>query len=102
MDSVVGPVTQKAIKTQVGAARRLSVRPSGALEITPAGTRFIRFDDHRAMGIALALARVHHGRGGGIEKARTLTFGEPRLIHHAPAKIRPRDRDGVGMARNHW
>jgi uncharacterized spore protein YtfJ len=33
-------------------------RPSGALEITPEGTRFIKFDDHRTAGVALALGFV--------------------------------------------
>jgi hypothetical protein len=70
MDSVAGPVTQKAIKTQVGAARRRSVRPSGALEITPAGTRFIRFDDHRAMGIALALGFIMGAAVASRRRAR--------------------------------
>jgi uncharacterized spore protein YtfJ len=33
-------------------------RPCGALEITPQGTRYIAFHDHRTTGIALALGFV--------------------------------------------
>ena len=36
----------------------VSAYPSGALEIASEGTRFIKFDDHRAAGIALALGFV--------------------------------------------
>ena len=38
-----------------GGGGSVSARSSGALEITPKGTRFIPFEDRRATGIALAL-----------------------------------------------
>jgi uncharacterized spore protein YtfJ len=38
-----------------GGGGGVSARPSGALEITPEGTRFIVFDDRRSTGIVLAL-----------------------------------------------
>lgn len=38
-----------------GGGGRVSARPCGALEITPGGTRFIRFYEPRRMGAALAL-----------------------------------------------
>jgi uncharacterized spore protein YtfJ len=41
-----------------GGGGGVSARPSGALEITPEGARFIKFDDHRAAGIALTLGFV--------------------------------------------
>jgi uncharacterized spore protein YtfJ len=41
-----------------GGGGGVAARPSGALEITPDGTRFIRFQDRRATGIALALGFV--------------------------------------------
>jgi uncharacterized spore protein YtfJ len=41
-----------------GGGGRVSARPSGALEITPEGTRFISFGDNRAAGMALALGFV--------------------------------------------
>jgi uncharacterized spore protein YtfJ len=41
-----------------GGGAGVSARPSGALEITPEGTRFIVFDDRRTTGIALALGFV--------------------------------------------
>ena len=42
----------------VGGGGGVSARPSGALEITPEGTRFLNFDNHRTAGIALALGFV--------------------------------------------
>jgi uncharacterized spore protein YtfJ len=41
-----------------GGGGGVSAYPSGALKITSEGTRFIKFDDHRAAGIALALGFV--------------------------------------------
>ena len=41
-----------------GGSGGVSARPCGALEITPEGTRFTKFDDHRTAGIALALGFV--------------------------------------------
>jgi uncharacterized spore protein YtfJ len=41
-----------------GGGGGVSARPSGALEITPEGTRFIKFEDRRATGAALALGFV--------------------------------------------
>jgi uncharacterized spore protein YtfJ len=41
-----------------GGGGGVSARPSGALEITPESTRFIKFHDRRATGIALALGFV--------------------------------------------
>jgi uncharacterized spore protein YtfJ len=38
-----------------GGGGGVTARPSGALEITAEGTRFIQFNDRRATGIALAL-----------------------------------------------
>jgi len=38
-----------------GGGGRVSASPCGALEVTPEGTRFIVFDDRRAIGAALAL-----------------------------------------------
>jgi uncharacterized spore protein YtfJ len=38
-----------------GAGGHMSARPSGALEITPEGTRFIAFGDQRRIGAALAV-----------------------------------------------
>jgi uncharacterized spore protein YtfJ len=38
-----------------GGGGRVSTRPCGALEITPAGTRFISFDEPRRTGAAFAL-----------------------------------------------
>jgi uncharacterized spore protein YtfJ len=41
-----------------GGGGAVSAKPSGALEISAEGTRFITFCDHRATGIALALGFV--------------------------------------------
>jgi uncharacterized spore protein YtfJ len=41
-----------------GGGGGVSARPSGALDSTREGTRFIKFDDHRAAGIALGLGFV--------------------------------------------
>jgi uncharacterized spore protein YtfJ len=41
-----------------GGGGRVSARPSGALEVTPDGTRFIAFEDRQSMGAALALGFV--------------------------------------------
>ena len=41
-----------------GGGGRVSARPSGALEVTPEGTRFIAFEDRQSMGVALALGFV--------------------------------------------
>ena len=41
-----------------GGGGRVSAQPCGALEVTPEGTRFIAFDDRRAMGAALALGFI--------------------------------------------
>jgi uncharacterized spore protein YtfJ len=41
-----------------GGGGGVSAKPSGALEITPAGTRFIPFHDQGAMGLALGLGFV--------------------------------------------
>jgi uncharacterized spore protein YtfJ len=41
-----------------GGGARVSANPCGALEITPAGTRFIAFDDLRIKGAALAIGFV--------------------------------------------
>jgi uncharacterized spore protein YtfJ len=67
-DRTVIPIAQVRYGFGGGAGRRkgddeaggggggsVSARPSGALEITPKGTRFIAFDDRWATGIVLAL-----------------------------------------------
>jgi uncharacterized spore protein YtfJ len=41
-----------------GGGGRVCAQPCGALEITPAGARFVAFDDWRRMGAALALGIV--------------------------------------------
>jgi uncharacterized spore protein YtfJ len=41
-----------------GGGGGVSARLSGVLEITPEGTRFIKFDDHRTACVALALGFV--------------------------------------------
>jgi uncharacterized spore protein YtfJ len=41
-----------------GGGGRVSAQPCGALEVTPEGTRFIAFDDRRALGAALALGLI--------------------------------------------
>ena len=41
-----------------GGGGRVSARPFGAIEVTPEGTRFLAFEDRRAMGAALALGFV--------------------------------------------
>lgn len=38
-----------------GGGGSVSAKPAGALEITPAGTRFVTFSDPTAVGIALAV-----------------------------------------------
>jgi uncharacterized spore protein YtfJ len=55
-----GGGTPKGDKERLGGGGggKVSAQPCGALEITPAGTRFIRFGDSRRMGAALAIGFV--------------------------------------------